>query len=81
MAADRFLDPLRFASYEWCKTAMTKSLVGPTTESTTDASTSHKQLTIPLCSGAFAATTAWVRNIWMDDCLRVDFSPSIRRLY
>jgi hypothetical protein len=73
MAADRFLDPLRFASYEWCKTAMTKSLVVPSTESTTNAPTSHEQLTIPLCSGGFAATTAWVRYIWMDDCLRVVF--------
>jgi hypothetical protein len=52
---------------------MTKSLVVPSTESTTNAPTSHEQLTIPLCSGGFAATTAWVRYIWMDDCLRVVF--------
>eukprot|EP00980_Cylindrotheca_fusiformis_P019204 scaffold6528_cov114-Cylindrotheca_fusiformis.AAC.5 len=50
-----------FAAYEWCKTAMTKSLVTTTTTTTTEnnSPSTHEQLTIPLFSGAFAATSAW----------------------
>jgi solute carrier family 25 carnitine/acylcarnitine transporter 20/29 len=42
-----------FASYEWCKTALGERLKGSTGE----------QLTVPLASGAFAATVAWVRIV------------------
>ena len=40
-----------FVSYEYCKTEMTKSFLG--------SSESHKTITIPIFSGAVAATTAW----------------------
>jgi solute carrier family 25 carnitine/acylcarnitine transporter 20/29 len=39
-----------FASYEWCKTVLGERLKGSTGE----------QVTVPLASGAFAATVAWV---------------------
>lgn len=42
-----------FASYEWCKTTLADSLQAEK-ESPTE------QVTIPLTSGAFAATVAWV---------------------
>ena len=45
-----------FASYEWCKTVL-----GPQLQDSSGA-----QVTIPLVSGAFAATVAWVRwNVFM----------------
>jgi solute carrier family 25 carnitine/acylcarnitine transporter 20/29 len=43
-----------FASYEWCKTALGKRLEG---------SAGAEQVTVPLTSGAFAATVAWVSTI------------------
>ncbi len=50
-----------FASYEWCKTTMMttgeidkKELGGITTD----------QITVPIVSGAFAATVAWVRFVF-----------------
>jgi len=50
-----------FASYEWCKTAMTQALSNnPHDEGeTSKTSYSHEHLTVPLFSGAFAATVAW----------------------
>lgn len=51
-----------FASYEWCKTAMTQALSNTGTEAegeTSETSYSHEHLTVPLFSGAFAATAAW----------------------
>jgi solute carrier family 25 carnitine/acylcarnitine transporter 20/29 len=41
-----------FMSYEWCKTTLEERTKSET----------HRQLSIPLFSGAFAATTAWVRT-------------------
>ena len=41
-----------FASYEWCKTFLDNC--------NTDNNSTHRQLSIPLFSGAFAATLAWV---------------------
>jgi solute carrier family 25 carnitine/acylcarnitine transporter 20/29 len=41
-----------FVSYEWCKTSLD--------EQNTALSDVHRQLSIPLASGAFAATLAWV---------------------
>ncbi|CAJ1935286.1 unnamed protein product [Cylindrotheca closterium] len=51
-----------FASYEWCKTAMTQALSIPADGEdgeTSKTSYSHEHLTVPLFSGAFAATVAW----------------------
>lgn len=42
-----------FASYQWCKDIL-ESKIGGTPR--------HDSVTIPLTSGAFAATTAWVRS-------------------
>lgn len=42
-----------FASYQWCKDTM-ESKIGGTPR--------HDSVTIPLTSGAFAATVAWVRS-------------------
>ena len=41
-----------FAAYEWCKTGLD--------EQNTDLSETHRKLSIPLASGAVAATVAWV---------------------
>jgi solute carrier family 25 carnitine/acylcarnitine transporter 20/29 len=43
-----------FLSYEWCKTAL---------EQTRMKGTTGEQVTVPLISGAFAATVAWVSRI------------------
>jgi solute carrier family 25 carnitine/acylcarnitine transporter 20/29 len=56
-----------FASYEWCKTTLTKNLVlvvadgGKEESSTTTTTTTTETVAIPIVSGAFAATVAWVR--------------------
>lgn len=68
-----------FASYEWCKTAMSsgdKEGGGGSTTTTTE------QIVVPMVSGAFAATVAWVRvyiyifpkqSYWHYRCLTVVF--------
>jgi solute carrier family 25 carnitine/acylcarnitine transporter 20/29 len=48
-----------FASYEWCKYMMTRSGSGRSDESS-NSSGVYDQMIVPLTSGAFAATLAWV---------------------
>lgn len=41
---------------------MTQAISASTTESESNSKTSYEHLTVPLFSGAFAATVAWVRR-------------------
>jgi solute carrier family 25 (mitochondrial carnitine/acylcarnitine transporter), member 20/29 len=72
-----------FASYEWCKTVLGEYLecadnknnnINSSSRSSSSSSSTgntnskyHAQMTVPLVSGAFAATVAWVSvNFWVD---------------
>jgi solute carrier family 25 (mitochondrial carnitine/acylcarnitine transporter), member 20/29 len=57
-----------FASYEWCKNALDARNTMTSDDTAIAASETHRQLTIPLVSGAFAATTAWVSEIESNRC-------------
>jgi solute carrier family 25 (mitochondrial carnitine/acylcarnitine transporter), member 20/29 len=63
-----------FASYEWCKTAMVTT-AGTNAEGgvsssgdgggSGDSTGVYQHLAVPIVSGAFAATVAWVRVCWL----------------
>jgi solute carrier family 25 (mitochondrial carnitine/acylcarnitine transporter), member 20/29 len=83
-----------FASYEWCKTALAEYLeCGADNNNNNNTNTGntnnnnnkyHAQMTVPLVSGAFAATVAWVSVIrsWLKyDRSKPNKAPKIHSVW